>query len=411
MKYGLIGAKLGHSFSPSIHKKIGDYEYTLAELTEAELDEFLTKKEFCGVNVTIPYKQTVIKYLDEIDEAAKSIGAVNVIVNRSGRLCGYNTDYDGAAALIRRAGVEINGKNVLILGTGGTSKTLNAVATGMDAKKITHASRHSGAGTVSYDEALTLSDTQVIINTTPVGMYPNIDGCPIDSGAFDCLEGVIDVVYNPIATPLVRLARARGIKAEGGLYMLAAQAVYASALFRGVSVDDALTEKVYNGVRCEKQNIVLVGMPSSGKTTVGRLLAGRLNRRFIDTDVEIVHRLGKPIPEIFAESGEAYFREQERKTIADLTKEQGIVIATGGGSVLNSENVFDLKANGLVFYLDRPLEKLISTKDRPLASDRAALEMLYTERRDKYQRAADIVIAAGGGADAVADLVLEEFAK
>ncbi len=411
MKYGLIGAKLGHSFSPDIHKKIGDYEYLLAEMNEIELDAFLTKKEFCGVNVTIPYKQTVIKYLDEIDEAAKSIGAVNVIVNRSGRLCGYNTDYDGAVALIRRAGVDINGKNVLILGTGGTSKTLNAVVTDMGAKKIIHASRHGGGDTVSYDEAVALSDTQVIINTTPVGMYPNIDGCPIDINAFCCLDSVIDVVFNPIATPLVRYARARGLKAEGGLYMLASQAVYASALFRGVSVDNALTEKVYNGVRCEKQNIVLVGMPSSGKTTVGRLLADRLNRRFIDTDAEIVRRLGKPIPEIFAESGEAYFREQERQVIADLTKEQGIVIATGGGSVLNNENVFNLKANGLVFYLDRPLEKLISTKDRPLASDRAALERLYAERRDKYQLAADIVIAAGGGADAVADLVLEEYAK
>jgi len=411
MKYGLIGAKLGHSFSPSIHKKIGDYEYVLAEMNEAELDEFLTKKDFCGINVTIPYKQTVIKYLDEIDEAAKSIGAVNVIVNRSGRLCGYNTDYDGAVALIRRAGIAVEGKNVLILGTGGTSKTLNAVVTDMGAKKITHASRHSGGGTVSYDEAVTLSDTQVIINTTPVGMYPKIDGCPIDISAFGCLESVVDVIFNPIATPLVRLARARGLKAEGGLYMLAAQAVYASALFRGVAVDGELTEKVYNGVRCEKQNIVLVGMPSSGKTTVGRLLADRLGRKLVDTDAEIVRRLGKPIPEIFAESGEAYFREQERRVIADLTKEQGIVIATGGGSVLNGENVFDLKANGLVFYLARPLEKLISTKDRPLASDRAALEMLYAERKDKYLDAADIFIAAGGEADKVADLVLEEFSK
>lgn len=412
MKYGLIGAKLVHSFSPEIHKLIGDYEYVTAEMNEKELDSFLRDRDFLGVNVTIPYKQTVMKYLDETDSRAERIGAVNTIVNRNGRLCGYNTDYFGAAALLRRTGLDIKGKRVLILGTGGTCKTMSAVVSDMGAEKTVRVSRRGGDGAVKYEDALKLCcDAQVIINTTPVGMYPDIRGCPIDISAFGDLEGVSDVVYNPLSTELVRRTKLRGLKADGGLYMLAAQAVYASALFRGVPVQEDIIEKVYNGVRREKQNIVLIGMPSSGKTTVGRLIAEKTGRRFIDCDEKIVGRCGKSIPEIFAEQGEEGFRRIERQVISDLTKEQGVVIATGGGAVLNSENVFDLKANGRLFLLDRPPEKLISTPDRPLSADRAAIEKMYHERKSKYLLAADSVIPSAGEAQQAAELILEEFKK
>ena len=410
MKYGLIGAKLGHSFSREIHAKIADYPYELAEMDEAALDAFFRAKDFCGVNVTIPYKQTVMRYLDETDEAAALIGAVNTVVNRDGRLYGYNTDYSGAAAMLRHAGLELAGKRVLILGSGGTSKTMCAVARDLGAAEVLTVSRRGGEGTVSYDEAVTrYRDARIIINTTPVGMFPNSDACPIDIDAFDRLEGVADAVYNPLSTVLVRRARARGLLACGGLYMLAAQAVYASALFLGTPVKDGVADEVYRAVRREKQNMVLVGMPSSGKSSVGAQLAQKAGRPFADSDEEIIRRSGKTIPEIFAERGEAGFRALERQVISDLSKQQGMVLATGGGAILNPDNVFDLKANGRLFFLDRPPEKLLSTPDRPLSANRQALEKLYRERKDKYTAAADIRIPGEGTVTEVADLVWEAF--
>lgn len=410
MKYGLIGAKLGHSFSREIHAKIADYPYELAEMDETALDAFFRAKDFCGVNVTIPYKQTVMRYLDETDEAAARIGAVNTVVNRGGRLYGYNTDYFGAAAMLRHAGLELAGKRVLILGSGGTSKTMCAVARDLGAAEVLTVSRRAGGGTVSYDEAVTrYSDARIIINTTPVGMFPKSDACPIDIDAFDRLEGVADAVYNPLSTVLVRRAKARGLMACGGLYMLAAQAVYASALFFDSPVKDGVADEVYRAVRREKQNIVLVGMPSSGKSSVGARLAQKTGRPFADSDEEIVRKSGKSIPDIFAEQGEAGFRALERQVISDLSMQQGMVLATGGGAILNPDNVFDLKANGRLFFLDRPPEKLLSTSDRPLAANRQALEKLYRERKDKYTAAADIRIPGEGTVAEVADLVWEAF--
>ncbi len=412
MIYGLIGEKLGHSFSPEIHAKIAPYSYELKELAPNEVEDFIKQRSFQGINVTIPYKQTVIPFLDEIDGAAQRIGAVNTIVNKNGRLYGYNTDYNGAAALIQHAGIDIENKKVLILGTGATSKTLRTVVTDMNAREIIGVSRRSGNDAVSYEEAAALhSDAQVIINTTPVGMYPNTDAVPIDINAYPALEGVVDVIYNPLRTPLIRAAKARGIKAEGGLYMLAAQAVYASALFRGVDVEKELTASVYNSVLQEKQNIVFIGMPSSGKTTVGGIISKKLGRKFIDSDAEIVKRCGKPITEIFKEQGETYFRQLESEVLADISKEQGVVIATGGGSILNEANTDKLKSNGTVYFLDRPLAMLTGTADRPLASDAEALKKRYEERYDKYVAAADKIIPVGKAIRYVTSKVLKEFNK
>ena len=408
LEYGLIGAKLGHSFSPEIHAKIGHYPYELRELSPDGVHQLLEERTFRGLNVTIPYKELVIPLLDEISDRARKIGAVNTIVNRNGRLYGDNTDYSGAAALIRHAGVEISGRKVLILGTGGTSKTLRAVTEAMGARKIVRVSRHSGEGLCTYEEAARLhSDAQVIVNTTPVGMFPNVDGCPLEVEQFPALEGVVDVVYNPLSTRLVQSARKLGLPAEGGLYMLCAQAVYAAGRFFDREIDDSRIEGIYRSVLREKQNVVLIGMPSCGKTTVGRWVARRLKRPFRDTDKLIVRRAGKSIPEIFAEKGETGFRQMEAEIVAEVARESGVVIATGGGSALNPESVRRLKQNGLICFLDRPLEKLRPTGDRPLSSSTDALKKRFEERYPLYNAVCDRRLPADGTIEENVELVLE----
>lgn len=409
MMYGLLGKTLAHSFSPEIHRHIADYSYELCELNPDQLDVFLKEKNFRGVNVTIPYKQTVIPYLDEIDPAAARIGAVNTIVNRNGRLCGYNTDYQGAAALLRHAGISLRDKRVLLLGNGGTANTLRAVATDAGAQQLVTVSRRGEPNTVSYDEALRLTDTQVILNTTPVGMFPQLFDRPLSLAPFTALEGVADVIYNPLRTPLIRSAKARGIAAEGGLYMLVAQAVYASALFRDIPADDTVIETVYRRIMQEKQTIVLIGMPSCGKTSVGTALASALSRQFVDSDCEIVRRAGKPVPRIFEEDGERAFRDLESDVLADLSKQQGLLLATGGGAILRDSNVDMLRANGTLWYLNRPFADLIPTGDRPLSSNTAALERLYRERHPRYEAVADRICPAHGSVQEVTARLIKEL--
>ena len=285
MEYGLIGEKLPHSFSKEIHEKLAGYDYQLKELTPAQLPGFLQKREFKGINVTIPYKQTVIPYLDEIDEKAKAIGAVNTIVNRDGKLYGYNTDYDGMVALIRHAGLSLEGKTVLILGTGGTSKTAMAVAKDLGAASVQWVSRSGKDGAITYEEAQRLP-VQILINTTPSGMYPNPDGQPMDLSRFGWLEGVLDAVYNPLRTRLVLQARDNRAHAQSGLYMLVAQAAVACELFLGKQLPAGTLDTVYRQIHGQKQNIVLTGMPGSGKSTVGKILARQMGREFVDLTPE-----------------------------------------------------------------------------------------------------------------------------
>ncbi len=413
MKYGLIGERLGHSFSREIHSRLADYSYELCELMPDGVESLLRKRDFCAINVTIPYKETVIPMLDEISPRAARIGAVNTVVNRGGRLFGYNTDYLGAAALIRHAGVTIKDKKVLILGTGGTSKTLGAVASDMGARSVVFVSRRSGEGRVTYDEAYACHrDAEVIVNTTPVGMFPQNEGCPIDIAEFPALCGVADVVYNPLRTRLVAAAQKRGIVAGGGLYMLVAQAVYASALFRGIDICDvdATTENIYRDVALEKSNIVLIGMPSCGKSTIGGLLAERTGRRLIDTDVLIENAEGRKISDIFARDGEAAFRTLERAAIAECSRQSGCVIATGGGVPLDERNISALRQNGKIIFIDRPLELLSATSDRPLALDREALARRYEERYPIYRASADMIIDNSASAEDAAAKILSELA-
>lgn len=420
MNYGLIGEKLGHSFSKEIHALIGSYDYELKEIVSTDLPAFMQQKEFKGINVTIPYKQDVIPFLNSIDKAAQEIGAVNTVVNREGKLSGYNTDFIGLKRLILSQGLKLDGKKVLILGTGGTSRTARAVAKALNAKTILTVSRSAKPGddkadsisqsVISYQDAAALhNDCDIIINTTPCGMFPKIDDSPIDLSPFTKLSGVIDVIYNPLRSRLVLQAQEKKIIAAGGLYMLVQQAIAASEYFFDTTYSDDEADRIYKTILNKKQNIVLVGMPGSGKTTVGKKLAQKLNRKFYDTDVVITEKEGTTPAEIIRTRGEQAFRDIESSVCRELASEQGVIIATGGGAVLRKENVFNLKKNGLLFFIDRPLEAIKPTDDRPLSSSEDKLRQVYEYRYPIYTREADYHIVSDNILEHTIEKVLKEF--
>ncbi len=408
MNYGCIGEKLSHSFSKEIHNKLFDYIYELKEIAPENLEKFLTDRDFYAINVTIPYKQSVIPYLDYVSKTAQKIGAVNTIVNKEGKLFGYNTDFSGLKSLILKSGIELKDKKVLILGSGGTSKTAFAVAESLGAKEILKVSRKERENFITYNELENHIDTQIIINTTPSGMYPNIYETPIDISGFNELEGVVDAVYNPLNTKLINTAKQKGIKAVGGLYMLVSQAASAAEKFLDTSVSQEKVDEVFCEIESQKQNIVLVGMAGCGKTTVGKALACELNRKFIDTDEEIVKKYGS-ITDIFKTHGEEYFREIESEVIKEVSALQGCVIATGGGAVLKRENTDRLKMNGKIYFLDRPLEKIVATSDRPLSSTREDLEKRFFERYDIYTDCCDAKIASNGTVEETLNSIRKDF--
>lgn len=344
MKYGLIASRVGHSFSAEIHKALFGYDYELKAIEKEELDSFMQKREFSAINVTVPYKESVIKHLDYVDQEALDIGAVNTVVNRDGRLFGYNTDFNGLCAMISREKIEIKGKKVLILGSGGTSKTAYHVVKSLGCTSAYRVSRTEKDGCLTYENAKECHfDADVIINTTPVGMYPEIGGCAIEIDSFPGVNTVIDVIYNPLRTKLVTDALNKGIKAIGGLYMLVAQAAYAAEKFIGESVSSERIEEIYQSILKTKQNIVLIGMPGCGKSTIGKSIANEIGFEFIDTDEEIYKSYGKTPGQLINESGEKNFRDIESSVIFKISEKQGKVIATGGGAVLRKENVDLLK--------------------------------------------------------------------
>ncbi len=412
MEYGCIGEHLSHSFSKEIHNLLCDYDYRIKEIPADDLDGFMREHDFKAINVTIPYKERVIPHLYGIDEAARRIGAVNTVVNRDGRLYGYNTDFYGMTMLIKRIGVSLTGRKVLILGSGGTSKTAFAVCKALGASETVRVSRTASQDSVTYEDAYKHhSDAEVIINTTPVGMFPNNDGCPIDISLFPSLSGVVDAVYNPLRTRLVRNAKGAGIPSSGGLYMLVAQAVKACEHFTGKEIPDSRCDEVYSRILFGKENIILAGMPGSGKTTVGKIIAERLGRRFVDTDDCIRERCGCEISEIFAEKGEEYFRDVESEVISEVSKETCLVIATGGGAVLRSENADALSQNGRLIFIDASLEGLIATSDRPLSNTPEKLRALYEARYPIYCERCDIRVEISRNAEENADRILSEFGK
>ena len=388
IRAGLIGAKLAHSFSPRIHKELADYPYDLIELEEGAVGDFLQNGGYDALNVTIPYKKTVIPFLAEMSEQAKRIGAVNTVVRRpDGSLVGHNTDYAGFSDLVRSLGVSLTGKKVLVLGSGGASRTAVTVAEDAGARAVIVISRK---GENNYENIDRHADAEILVNATPVGMYPNNGISPLSLDALPCLEAVFDMIYNPANTKLLQDAAARGIPAVNGLLMLVSQARRAAEIFLNTEISDAATVCIRNKIARETENIVLVGMPGCGKSTLGRLLAKRLGRRFADCDEEIVKRAGCSIPEIFQKEGEGGFRRRETEVVADLCKESAMVIATGGGVVTRERNLPLLSQNGRVVFLDIPPAGL-PTAGRPLSQAKTP-EMLYRERLPLYKKAADIIL-------------------
>lgn len=413
MKYGLIGKKLGHSYSKIIHEMMKDYTYELKEIAPEDLDAFMKSRDFLGINVTIPYKTDVIPYLDYIDPIAQKIGAVNTVVNRNGKLYGYNTDIIGITHLIKSIMPTLSGKKVLIAGSGGTSKTASAAVSALGCSEYYIVGRNAKVGVIEYDQAYKAhSDADLIINTTPLGMYPDFDSCAFDLEKFNQLSGVVDVVYNPLRTSLILKAESLKIPAVSGLYMLVAQAEAAARLFTDDAEMKLSIDDVFLKLKCEKQNIVLTGMPGSGKSTLGKLVASRLEMDFIDTDAVIVEKAGCPITEIFANHKEDYFRKLESDVIRELsTTLTGTVIATGGGAILRQENIRNLKYNGRIFFIDRPLHKILPTSDRPLSSNEDMLARRFKERYPIYNSTADVIIKTIENPKKSAEIIIKEALK
>ena len=393
MKCGLLGRMLGHSYSPQIHARLGDYSYELFEKEPEDLENFLKNGDFSGINVTVPYKKAVIPYLDELSPLAQKLGAVNTVVRRGGKLIGHNTDYFGFLTMVRSSGLQVSGKKVLVLGSGGASNTAVAVLTELGATVVII----SRSGENNYGNLHLHADAAVIINTTPVGTYPNTDEAPLSLDSFPRLEGVLDVIYNPARTMLLRQAQERGLTTCNGLLMLVAQAKEASEWFTGRDIPDEKIIEIHRVLRQQMENIILIGMPGCGKSTVGKALAEKLGKTFADTDETIVSLAGKSIPEIFAQDGEAVFRDWETKALSQQAKQSGLVIATGGGCVTRKVNHSILRQNGSLFWLQRELD-MLPTDGRPLSQSNR-LEDLYRVRKPLYEDFSDHVIGNNGGLD------------
>ena len=388
MKCGLLGRKLGHSYSPQIHGLLGDYSYALFEKEPEELASFLKDGDFTGINVTIPYKKDVIPYLDALSPAAQKIGSVNTIVRRAdGSLFGHNSDYFGFVSLVKHSGIAVEGKKVLVLGSGGTSNMVVTALRDLGAAPVVI----SRSGENNYGNLHLHSDASVIVNATPVGMYPNTGVSPIDLRRFPALTGVLDVIYNPAKTQLLLDAEKLGIPHENGLWMLVAQAKEAAEYFTGKKLPDSCIEKIHGILSRQMKNVVLIGMPGCGKSTIGNLLARKLGRKFVDADEEIIQLAGKSIPEIFAQDGEEIFREWETMALEHLGKQSGLVIATGGGCVTRQRNYPALHQNGSIVWLERDLS-LLPTDGRPLSQSNR-LEEMYAVRKPMYEAFADVRVA------------------
>ena len=401
MKCGLLGRKLGHSYSPQIHAQLADYSYELFEKEPDELDDFLRNGDFTGINVTVPYKKDVIPFLNEMTPRAKKLGAVNTIVRRDGKLIGHNTDYFGFLTMVRSSGLEVAGKKVLVLGSGGASNTAVAVLEELGAQVLVI----SRSGENSYENLHLHADAALIVNTTPVGMYPNTGASPVNLDLFPRLEGVLDVVYNPARTQILLDAEQRGLVAVNGLLMLVAQAKEAAEWFAGTQISNDKIPEIHTSLRRQMENIILIGMPGCGKSTIGKKLADTLGKEFIDADQALEAHFGRPITEIIPQDGEPAFRAMETEILQMLGKRSGLIIATGGGCVTQARNYPLLHQNSTIFWLMRDLEKL-PTHGRPL-SQKNKLSELYRVRKPLYEAFADITIDNDGNAEQTIQQILE----
>ena len=403
LKCGLLGQKLGHSYSPAIHGMLADYDYQLFEREPEQLEDFLKNGDWDGINVTIPYKKAVLPYCAELSETARRIGSVNTIVRRpDGSLYGDNTDAYGFESLVKKSGIDVRGKKALVLGSGGASVTVVAVLKMLGAASVTVISR---GGEDNYDNLDKHADARIIANTTPVGMYPNNGQAAVDLAQFPLCEGVLDVVYNPARTALLLQAEKLGIPCAGGLYMLVAQAKRSSELFTGRSIPDSEIGRIEKLLSGQMKNIVLVGMPSSGKSTLAAALGERLGRPVYEADALIEQEAGMDIPAIFAQYGEGHFRALETEVLSRLGKLSGAVISTGGGCVTREENYDLLHQNGTILWLQRGTEKLDKT-GRPLSLKNDLNEM-YQKREPMYRRFADAAVDNNGSVEAALAQILE----
>lgn len=404
MRFGLLGRKLGHSYSPQIHALLGDYKYPLYEKEPEEIEEFMTSDGFDGMNVTIPYKETVIPYMSQLSDTAKKIGSVNTVTRLpDGTLYGDNTDYYGFSYLLDSAGFDVNNKKVIVLGNGGASKTVVCVCTDKGAKEVTVISRRSE--TDNYNSISKHRDADYIINTTPVGMYPNNGESPIDLGIFKNCKGVADLIYNPSKTQLLLDAQRLSIPAINGLTMLCAQGVKAAESFIGKEFGSDKSTEITKKLEQQMLNIVLVGMPGCGKSTAAKTLSDMLGRELIDTDDLIIENEGREIPEIFKDNGEEYFRNAETAAVKFAGKQSGKIIATGGGAILRDENKEALRQNSVVVFLKREISQL-DTEGRPLSKN-GKLEEMYKKRLPHYEAVSDITVEVAPEKDETARRILE----
>lgn len=390
MEYGLIGEKLGHSYSPMIHARLADYRYELKEVAREDLGDFLTQRDFKGLNVTIPYKRDVIPYCAKLSDAAREIGCVNTLVVRpDGSLYGHNTDIGGFIHMLKTTGIDPKGKKALILGSGGTCLTATAALKRLGASEICVVSRR---GPLNYENLYDLhSDAEILVNASPAGMYPANGVCHVDLSRLPRMKGVADVVYNPERTALILDAQALHIRCASGLPMLVAQAREAAELFAGRKISAERDAAICGEIKSQTLSLILVGMPGCGKSSLGRILSQEMNRPFVDCDEEIVRRAGLSIPEIFERFGEEHFRRLETEVLQDVCRESGSVIATGGGAILRPENVRAMRQNGRICFVRRAVDGL-PREGRPLSKSDDAVKRLWEARRDKYLAAADFII-------------------
>ena len=404
MKCGLLGRKLGHSYSPQIHALLDDYAYALFEKEPEDVGDFLKNGDFDAINVTIPYKKTVMDYCGELTPQARKMGAVNTLIRRSdGTLLCHNTDYFGFMSMVQRSGLQPGGKKVLVLGSGGASVTAVAALQEMGANVVVI----SRSGEDNYKNLSRHSDAAILCNCTPVGMYPNNGVSPVDLGLFPQLEGVLDMIYNPARTALLTDAENRGLIAENGLWMLVAQAKESAERFTDNTIPDNRIGEIHQALRRQMENIILIGMPGCGKSTVGKLLAEKCGKDFADADALIEELAGKPIAQIFAEDGEEVFREWETKALTELGKQSGLVIATGGGCVTRERNYPILHQNGTILWLQRSAEEL-AIEGRPLSQGTNLSEM-YRIRQPLYRQFADITIENSGTPEDTAAAILKKW--
>lgn len=402
-KYGLLGEKLGHSYSPQIHSMLADYEYKLYEVEKDKVAKFLAETELSGMNVTIPYKKTVMEYCVSLSPLAQKLGCVNTLVKEADGWHGYNTDYYGFCSLVSVSGIEVSGRKALVFGSGGASNTVCHALEDLGASEIIVISRN---GENNYDNLDIHADADILVNTTPLGMYPNTGRTPADVSSFPKCQGVLDVVYNPARTEIILQAERLGIRHASGLHMLTAQAKRSCELFTGQTIDDSEIDRITAVLRAQMGNIILIGMPGCGKSSIGRAIAEKTGRSFIDADAVIEETAGRSIPDIFKESGEEGFRAIETKVLSDIGKLSGTVISTGGGCITRNENYPLLHQNGTIVWIKRELSQL-PVDGRPVSQSKSADE-LYAERKDKYEAFSDIIIENDKSIEAAADSIISQ---